>query len=271
MQRPQSPDSVNIAHYEAYLRRVLPGIVRNALEAAVNDELQPIETQLQRRMMDIIQEAQNQSFLSFRDQRRSDSGTMSPSGSRTDMTLLADGQTQTSIETFFRAPPPANPASFSDLSDLRISERDSGQNECSDSGYGSRPSLSSTSQQGSSEMLKRDTHLSSSSCDQTQMTSDIPMDFSNFDVTHLLNFDGIDDYPPTDGEWLDMPQRSPNIDHMGTSEPGFSGLADHHSSLSDQHMHKNDSTAFEEPGYHDPDLIDLNFLDWDNKRETRSP
>ena len=38
MQRPLSPDSVNLADYEAYLRRVLPGFVRNALEAAVNNE-----------------------------------------------------------------------------------------------------------------------------------------------------------------------------------------------------------------------------------------
>jgi len=261
MQRPQSPDSVNIAHYEAYLRRVLPGFVRNALEAAVNDELQPIETQLQRRLMDIIQEAQNQTFMSFRDKRRSDSGIRSPSRPRTDMTSPADGQLHTSIETFFQAPPPANPVSFSDLSDLLISQSNAGENECSDSGYGSRPSLSTTSQHASSEMMKRDTALSSSNCDQIQMTSDIPMDSSTFDVTHLLNFDGIDDVPPTDYNWLDMPQSPPSLHHMGTSEPGFSGLASHQSSLPNQHMHKNDSAAFEEPGYPDPDLMELNFFD----------
>jgi hypothetical protein len=186
------------------------------------------------------------------------------------MTSPADGQPQTGIETFFQAPPPANPVSFSDLSGLWISQNNAGQNECSDSGYGSRPSLSTTSQHASSEMLKRDTALSSSNCDQMQITSDIPMDSSIFDVTHLLNFDGIDDVSPTDCNWLDMPQSPPNLHHMGTSEPGFSGLANHHSSLPDQHMHKNDSAAFEEPGYPDPDLMELNFFDCDNERETRS-
>lgn len=144
MQRPQSPDSVNLAYYEAYLRRVLPGFVRNALEAAVNNELQPIETQLQRRMMDIIQEAQNQAFTSFRDTRRSESGARSPAGLQTNMASLVDDQPHTSIETFFQPPPPANPVSFSNLSDLRISQRNTGPNEFSDSGYASRSSLSTT-------------------------------------------------------------------------------------------------------------------------------
>jgi hypothetical protein len=270
MRRPQSPDSVNIAHYEGYLRRVLPEFVRNALEAAVNDELQPIETQLRRRMMDIIQEAQNQTFMSFRDTRRSDSSIRSPSGPRTDMTSPADCQPHTSIETFFQAPPPANPVSFTDLSGLRISQSNAGWNECSDSGYGSRPSLSTTSQYASSEMLKRDTALSSSNRDQMQMASDILMDSSTFDITDILNFDGIDEVPPTDCNWLDMPQSPPNLHRIGTSEPGFSNLANHHSPFPDQYMHKNDSAAFEEPGYPDTDLMELNFFDLDNERETRS-
>jgi hypothetical protein len=268
MQRPQSPDSVSIAHYEAYLRRVLPAFVRNALEAAVNDELQPIETELQRRMMDIIQDAQNQAFMSFRDEHRSDSGIRSPSGPRADMTSPSDGQPHTSIETFFQAPPPSNLVSLSDLSGLLISQSNAGQNEYSDSGYGSRLSLSTTSQHASSEMLKRDTALSLRGCDQIQITSDIPMDSSTFNANYLLNFDGIEDVPPTDCNWLDMPQSPPNIHHIGISELGFSSLADHHSSLPDQHMHKNNNAALEEPGYSDLDLMELNGFDWDNERET---
>jgi hypothetical protein len=270
MQRPQSPDSVNIAHYEGYLRRVLPGFVRNALEAAVNDELQPIETQLKRRMMDIIQEAQDQAFMSFRDTRGSDSSIKSPSGPRTDMTSPADCQPHTSIETFFQAPPPANPVSFTDLSGLRISQSNAGWNECFDSGYCSRPSLSTTSQNASSEMLKCDTALSSSNRDQMQMASDIPMDSSTFDVTDILNFNAIDEVPPTDCNWLDMPQSPPNLHHIGTSEPSFSNLANHHSSFADQHLYKNDSAAFEEPRYPDRDVMELNFFDLDDERETRS-
>jgi hypothetical protein len=219
-------------------------------------------------MMDIIQDAQNQAFMSFRDEHRSDSGIRSPSGPRADMTSPSDGQPHTSIETFFQAPPPSNLVSLSDLSGLLISQSNAGQNEYSDSGYGSRLSLSTTSQHASSEMLKRDTALSLRGCDQIQITSDIPMDSSTFNANYLLNFDGIEDVPPTDCNWLDMPQSPPNIHHIGTSELGFSSLADHHSSLPDQHMHKNNNAALEEPGYSDLDLMELNGFDWDNERET---
>ncbi|KAH8742297.1 hypothetical protein BGZ57DRAFT_741393, partial [Hyaloscypha finlandica] len=76
--RPQSPDSVNISQYEAYLRRILPQYVRNALEEAVNSEIQPIEAQIQRRMMEIIQDAQNRAFMSFRNNRISEYESRSP-------------------------------------------------------------------------------------------------------------------------------------------------------------------------------------------------
>lgn len=88
MNRPQSPDSINLADYEAYLRRVLPNLVRNALEVAVSNELEPIETQLQGRMMEIIQAAQNRAFSSFRDMRRSESGARSPAGLDTNIASL---------------------------------------------------------------------------------------------------------------------------------------------------------------------------------------
>lgn len=185
------------------------------------------------------------------------------------MTSPAEGQPDNSIEAFFQAPPPADLASFSDLSELRISQRNAEQNEFSDSGYGSRPSLSTTSQHTSSEMLKRDMAFSLSNCDQMQMTSDASIDSSTFDVTQLLSFDGIDDVPPTDCNWLNLPQISPDLHHMSASEPDFSGPANHHRPLPDQPMHKNDSEAFEKLGYTDPDLMEFHFFNWDNERETR--
>jgi hypothetical protein len=115
-------------------------------------------------------------------------------------------------------------------------------------------------------MLERDISLSSSNCDQMQMNSDIPTDSSTFDVTQLLNFGGTDD--ATASSWLDMPQSLPNLDRAGPSEPCFSSMADHHSSLPDQHIHKTENTPPEEPWYPDPDLMEINYFDWDNDRVT---
>lgn len=199
------PGSVNTAHYEAYLRRVLPEYVRNALEAAINVELQPIDAQLQRRMIDIIQEAQNQAFISFHDTREALSR---PSELHTYMTLAND-QSRANIETFFKAFPPANSTSFSELIDLRIPQRNGERNEFSDPGYGSRPSLSTHSQHDSSEMLGHGMIPSSSNRDQNGVTfdSDVPMDPSTFDGTHLPSFDRIDGFPSMDGN-----SRYPNVD-----------------------------------------------------------
>ncbi|RDL34479.1 uncharacterized protein BP5553_07607 [Venustampulla echinocandica] len=182
------------------------------------------------------------------------------------MNTPADRQLDSSIETFFQAPPPGKSESFLDISDLQISQRTSGKKEFSDSGYSSRPSLSTTSQSSSSEMLERDPALSSSNCDQIHVTPDISIDSSTFDVAELLNFDGIDDVPPTDDNWLDI---LPNLHHMGTSASGFFGLANYHNFLPDQHVHQNNEATLKEPAYL-PDLMELNFFDYNDELETRS-
>ncbi|KAF4624622.1 hypothetical protein G7Y89_g13549 [Cudoniella acicularis] len=63
---PESPNATNLADYEAYLRRVLPRLVRRELEEAVNTDIQPIEEQLRSRIMNVIEGAQNQAFQSYR-------------------------------------------------------------------------------------------------------------------------------------------------------------------------------------------------------------
>jgi hypothetical protein len=61
-------DLTDLSNYEDYLRRNLPQFVRSALEARINNEIQPIEEGLRDQILDVIEEAQNQAFLAYRAQ-----------------------------------------------------------------------------------------------------------------------------------------------------------------------------------------------------------
>jgi hypothetical protein len=61
-------DLTDLTNYEDYLRRNLPQFVRSALEARINNEIQPIEEGLRDQILDVIEEAQNQAFLAYRAQ-----------------------------------------------------------------------------------------------------------------------------------------------------------------------------------------------------------
>jgi hypothetical protein len=65
--RPLSQELANITHYEDFLRRRLPGVVRSALETLVNKEIQPAEERLIRRLTDIFEQAQNRLFHVYRE------------------------------------------------------------------------------------------------------------------------------------------------------------------------------------------------------------
>jgi hypothetical protein len=262
MHRPQSPDSVNLADYEAYLRRVLPSFVRNALEVAVSNEFQSIETQLQGRMMEIIQEAQNRAFLSFRDMRRSESEARLPAGLDTNMASTVDSNQQTSVETFFQPPPPTiYPVSFSNLSELRISQQNTGHDESSDSGYASHLSLSNSSQHASLDRIESNATFSSGIYDQTQTNPDISMDSSTFNVTQLLNFGGTDGAAAS--SWLGMPQNPPDLLVADPSAPLFPNEADYHNSLPTQFRHMTEDLFSEEPRCSNIESVEMNSLDCD--------
>ncbi|KIM98284.1 hypothetical protein OIDMADRAFT_146920 [Oidiodendron maius Zn] len=156
-QRRQSPDSVSLSEYESYLRRVLPHFVRNDLEEALSSELEPIETQLQSRMMEIVQEATNKALHSFRNMRRSDSQVRSTSELDTDLTATSSAHQHTSTEIFFELPPPVN---FSGNENY-LAQPKSRNNSSSDSGYASRPSLSNSSNSASSDRIEREVAFSS--------------------------------------------------------------------------------------------------------------
>lgn len=196
--------------------------------------------------MDIIHKAQDQAFMSFRDTRRTESRVRSPLGYPTNMITPINDQAETEPETLFQPPPPANPRSFSDLSDLGMSQQSIKRHEFSDSGYGSRPSLSTTSQHDSSGLLEQGSGPSSG-CDHRRMNGS-PMHSTSFDAIEL-----------------------PNSDKLGT--PGFQNVVDHnHLGLSsghytpvlDQNLAMSDNTPPLELWMLDPELMDINFSDWGN-------
>lgn len=123
----------------------------------MSGELAPIETQLQSRMMEIVQEATNQAFLSFRNMRRSDSQVRPTSGLDAAMTVTSSTHQNTSTETFFELPPQVN--FFGN--ELYLAQPDSTNTSPSDSGYASRPSLSNSSNYASSDRIERDVAFSS--------------------------------------------------------------------------------------------------------------
>jgi hypothetical protein len=65
--RPLSQELANLTHYEDFLRRRLPGVVRSALETPENNEIQPLEERLIRRLTDIVEQAQNRLSHEYRD------------------------------------------------------------------------------------------------------------------------------------------------------------------------------------------------------------
>jgi hypothetical protein len=262
MSRPQSPDSINLADYEAYLRRVLPNLVRNALEVAVSNELEPIETHLQGRMMEIIQAAQNRAFSSFRDMRRSESGARSPAGLDTNIASTVDNNQRTSIETFFQPPPAIQPVSFSNLSELRLSQQSAGHNDASDSGYASHPSLSNTSHHASLDRTESDAMFLSSIYGQTQTNRDIPMDALAFDETQYLNFGGTDGAAAS--SLLETPHNPPDPLAEDPSAPLFPNETSNNDSLPTQLQTMIEDLFPEEPWYSYIDPMEMNSFDCDD-------
>lgn len=59
-------DDRALENYETYVRHQLPGFFRSAIEAAVNQEIQPIEERLRSQLLDIIQGAQERVFQNYR-------------------------------------------------------------------------------------------------------------------------------------------------------------------------------------------------------------
>jgi hypothetical protein len=81
----RSPESEELASYEEYSRRELPRFFRNALEAAIADEAQPLEERLRSRLVGMIQDCQDRVFSAYKSRR----GSGSPSSHAVENTPLA--------------------------------------------------------------------------------------------------------------------------------------------------------------------------------------
>jgi len=140
---PQSPESQELANYEDYSRRELPRIFRRALEAALNDESQPIAERLLRQLPSMIQDCQDVVFSSYRARLHSDN-TESPAlpaehGQRletSEETQIPSTQIPSTCEHFYS--PPSNEShlhSMLEVPDFESSSRYHEQNRAWDSGF----------------------------------------------------------------------------------------------------------------------------------------
>ena len=162
---------MNISLYETYLGWVLPGFVRNALEATVDDELQPIKIHVQNQIIDIIRDAQNQAFVDFRNTRGS------PTGSQTGVAPCKSEESGNTLEKSSFLIPPKSRASVSDFSDPEDLYSSAEFDKLSDALHEACPSLSIASQTASSEDFS-DTAIFSD--------SGIPPAFFTTNVNHPL-------------------------------------------------------------------------------------
>lgn len=154
----QSPDSQQLAEYEEYCRRELPRIFRASLEEVVNNNTQPLEEQLRSQLIDLIRDAQDRVFSSYKSCSAITTGTPTtgaPSSSPQTITssYLSQGfptsplrsqptigrsedSSRARLPAFFQPPSPQNHLeSVLDISDRNIEPSDPNRNDQSDSGY----------------------------------------------------------------------------------------------------------------------------------------
>ena len=152
-----SPDSREIADYEAYCRRELPRDFRAALETIVQNESQPIEESIRNQLMDIIRDCQDRIFSRYRSSiaastppsrttRDSQSPATAPATSLQKPADMGTGMNTTSSisagrisPTFLQPPPPqSHLESRLEVSDVQSdSVKPPSSSDPSDSGYSS--------------------------------------------------------------------------------------------------------------------------------------
>ncbi|KAN0110859.1 hypothetical protein V8E51_007246 [Hyaloscypha variabilis] len=100
----QPHDSQEVANYEEYLRRELPNFFKEALESAVNHEIQPIEERLRGQMLSLLEVAQKLAFSKYRSMighEAADSPSHCPEEERTSLLTSNQATTQPRIAEKF--------------------------------------------------------------------------------------------------------------------------------------------------------------------------
>ncbi|KAF4614326.1 hypothetical protein G7Y89_g15411 [Cudoniella acicularis] len=152
----QSPDSTELSNYEDYSRQQLPRYFRDALQAIVAEEAQPIEERLKSRLVDLIQDCQERVFSTYRDRLRVNSSPLNMENDcqrlhlqarislyhmESTLTNLPEKDTVDRLGSFYQRPPPL--ATFEAHPDIPLSEiGPAAAKDHSDSGYVSNRSPS---------------------------------------------------------------------------------------------------------------------------------
>jgi hypothetical protein len=151
----RSPESEELTSYEEYSRRELPRLFRDALEAAIADEAQPIEERLRSQLVGMIQDCQDRVFSAYRSRRSFDSPSSnhvvvrSPLGHprlsfpvEQAMPNSAEVASTGIVEALYEVVPLQASHPETDVTDA--TSKHSTENPPSDSGYISEPSLLSS-------------------------------------------------------------------------------------------------------------------------------
>jgi hypothetical protein len=104
------PDSVR---FEEHLRREVPRIFRILLDTEVDNELQSIEERLKSRLLELLQEAQNQAVTTYHSSSQAAPGTLTTSqfadpqhsSLEPSTTPVLSNTSEALLETFYRAAP----------------------------------------------------------------------------------------------------------------------------------------------------------------------
>lgn len=173
----RSPNSEELNSYEEYTRRELPRFFRDALEAAIADETQPIEDRLKSHLVGMIHDCQDKVFSAYRSRRTADTPSFSQMPARIPPNSLelpsSVEEPQDIIETLFeRAPPQTSFPFHSDIDVGGVNSKMPKQNMASDSGYFSDLQLLNSDSLNSEDIAASENITADSS--QLQMSPETP-------------------------------------------------------------------------------------------------
>lgn len=177
----QTPQSQDIDSFQGYLRRELPRFFSTVLENAITRELHPIEERLRSELVDLMQEAQNNAFSSWRAMH----GIGVHSRHSPAMPTGVEDSVGTSTEN-------ASDQAVLDQS-LQAQLLSRTFSHGSDSGYNSDPARSRTSQEGLSSSSQEEIDPQMLDNDTVESISSHQTTFDNvanpFNHMHLVNND----------------------------------------------------------------------------------
>ncbi|KAL3427305.1 hypothetical protein PVAG01_00814 [Phlyctema vagabunda] len=219
----RSPDSEELANYEAYSRTELPRVFRDALQEAISHEAQPIEERMRSQLVSMIRDCQDRVFSAYRDRR---SGETPNSSQNSSLPFTSSFQTESSparvpesdpidrLETLYRGPPHQVGYQTIEAVLSMAASATVDPNVGSDSGYASEMSggnLDGLKEKASTENIRDDSQLQSavyspdfqssrpdSSPQSILLAKDSDQNMSTFgceDIgSQILPLDGIYDY-----------------------------------------------------------------------------